>query len=112
MFANESAQQTNGWSSECVTTLISSDAVPALVQVQSAIKETRTHPTICQNPPAYNPQSNGSAERESSTRSYVSGTGNENSSGPALGHHREDRSEGTGMDGRVVGGADQSVFGG
>ena len=24
---------------------------PALVQVQSAVKEKRTHPTICQNPP-------------------------------------------------------------
>ena len=33
--------------------------------------------------------------RESSTRSYVSGRGNENSSGPALGHHHEDRLEGT-----------------
>ena len=28
-----------------------------------------------------------------------------------LGTNREDRLEGTGMDGRVVGGADQSVFG-
>ena len=34
-----------------------------------------------------------------------------NSSGPALGHHRGIL-EGTGTDGRVVGGADQSVFGG
>ena len=71
MFANKRAQQTNGWSSECLTTLISSDTVelcskdgePALGQVQSATKEAGTHPTICQNPPAYNPQSNGSAER-------------------------------------------------
>ena len=78
--------------------VLEGDGEPALVQVQSAIKERRTHSTICQNLPAYNPQSNGSAE--SSTRSYVSGTGNENSSGPALGHHREDRLEGTGMDGR------------
>ena len=39
------------------------DGEPALVRVQSAIKEKRTHPTFCQNPPAYNPQSNVSAER-------------------------------------------------
>ena len=47
--------------------VLKGDGEPALVQVQSAIKEKRTHPTICQNPPAHNPQSNGSAE--SSTRS-------------------------------------------
>ena len=43
--------------------VLKGDGEPALLQVQSAIKEKRTHPTICQNPPAYNPQSNGSAER-------------------------------------------------
>ena len=37
--------------------VLKGDGEPALVQVQSAIKEKRTHP------PAYNPQSNGSAER-------------------------------------------------
>ena len=43
--------------------VLKGDGEPALVQVQSAIKEKRTHPTICQNPPAYNPQSSRSAER-------------------------------------------------
>ena len=44
--------------------VLKGDGESALVQVQSAIKEKGTHPTICQNPPAYNPQSNGSGERE------------------------------------------------
>ena len=43
--------------------VLKGDGEPALVLVLSAIKEKRTDPTICQNPPAYNPQSNGSAER-------------------------------------------------
>ena len=42
--------------------VLKGDGEPALIQVQSAIKEKRTHPTICQNPPAYNPQSNGSEQ--------------------------------------------------
>ena len=43
--------------------LLKGDGEPALVQVQTAIKDKRAHPTICQNPPAYNPQANGAAER-------------------------------------------------
>ena len=39
--------------------VLKGDGEPALVQVQSATKEKRTHPTICQNPPAYNPQPKG-----------------------------------------------------
>ena len=43
--------------------VLKSDGEPAIVQVQNAVKGTRNHPTICQNPPAYDPQANGSAER-------------------------------------------------
>ena len=91
--------------------VLKGDGEPALVQVQSAIKEKRTHPTICQNPPAFNPQSNGSAERAvqdvmPQVRAMKIAVDQR------LGTTVEDRLEGTGMDGRVVGGADQSVFGG
>ena len=43
--------------------ILKSDGEPAIVQVQSAIKDKRAHGTICQNSPAYNPQANGAAER-------------------------------------------------
>ena len=43
--------------------ILKGDGEPALVQLQGVIKERRTHPTVCQNPPAYNPQSNRAAER-------------------------------------------------
>jgi hypothetical protein len=43
--------------------VLKSDGEPAITQVQTAIKNKRSHSTICQNPPAYNPQSNGAAER-------------------------------------------------
>ena len=36
---------------------------PALVQVQDRIIRVRTQPTIPENPPAYDPQANGGAER-------------------------------------------------
>ena len=70
--ANKRAQHTNGWSSECVTTLISSDTVELCSKEmegqhwfgcspQSKRKE-RTQQFV-RTRPAYNPQSNGSAER-------------------------------------------------
>ena len=43
--------------------ILKSDGEPSIVQVQGAIRESRTHGTICQNSPAYNPQANGAAER-------------------------------------------------
>ena len=43
--------------------IIKTDGEPALVQVQKAIARARVHETICENPPAYDPQSNGGAER-------------------------------------------------
>ena len=43
--------------------ILKGDGEPALVQLQNAIKAKRAHSTICQNPPAHNPQANGSAER-------------------------------------------------
>ena len=43
--------------------VLKSDGEPAIMQVQNAVKSNRNHPTICQNPPAYDPQANGSAER-------------------------------------------------
>ena len=36
---------------------------PALVQVQDRVISVRTQPTIPENPPAYDPQANGGAER-------------------------------------------------
>ena len=36
---------------------------PALIQVQEAIKDKWNHKTVPQNPPAYNPQASGAAER-------------------------------------------------
>ena len=43
--------------------ILKGDGEPALVQVQGAVKNRRAHSTICQNPPAYNPQANGAVER-------------------------------------------------
>ena len=42
---------------------IKSDGEPALVQVMEAVKRKREHPTLLENPPAHDPQSNGVAER-------------------------------------------------
>ena len=43
--------------------IIKGDGEPALIQVQEAIKDKWNHKTVPQNPPAYNPQANGAAER-------------------------------------------------
>ena len=43
--------------------ILKTDGEPALVQVQDKIISVRTQPTIPENPPAYDPQSNGDAER-------------------------------------------------
>ena len=43
--------------------VLKGDGEPALVQVQETVKERRRHPTILENPPAHDPQSNGVAER-------------------------------------------------
>ena len=74
--------------------VLEGDGEPALVQVQSIIYREKNAPK-----PASVQSSIQWVRTESSTRSYVSGTGNESSSRQALGHHREDRKEGTGMDG-------------
>ena len=42
---------------------LKTDGEPALVQVQEAVIGKRQHPTVPVNPPAYDPQSNGAAER-------------------------------------------------
>ena len=42
---------------------IKTNGKPALVQVQEAIARARVDETICENPLAYDPQSNGGAER-------------------------------------------------
>ena len=42
---------------------LKTDGEPALVQVQERIAEKRGQATIPENPPAYDPQSNGEAER-------------------------------------------------
>ena len=43
--------------------VLKTDGEPALVQVQDRIISVRTQPTIPENPPAYDPQANGGAER-------------------------------------------------
>ena len=43
--------------------IIKGDGEPALVQVQEAMKDKWNHKTVPQNPPAYNTQANGAAER-------------------------------------------------
>lgn len=43
--------------------ILKGDGEPALVQVQEAVKDARNHETILENPPAYDPQANGEAER-------------------------------------------------
>ena len=43
--------------------ILKGDGEPSLVQVQEAVKATRGQETLLQNPPAYDPQANGSAER-------------------------------------------------
>ena len=41
------------------------DGEPALIAVQEAIAKARTHDIVCRNPPGYDPQANGMAERAS-----------------------------------------------
>ena len=119
MFANKRAQQTNGWSSECVTTLISSDTVELCSKEmesqhwlrcspQSKRKERTQQFVRTRQRTILNPTGPQRAVQEVMSQVRAMKI----SSGPALGHHREDGFEGTGVDGRVVGGADQSVFGG
>ena len=43
--------------------IIKGDGEPALVQVQEAIEDKWNHKTVPQNSRAYNPQTNGAAER-------------------------------------------------
>ena len=43
--------------------VLKTDGEPALVQVQDRIISVRTKPTIPENPPAYDPQATGGAER-------------------------------------------------
>ena len=46
-----------------VEVLIKGDGEPALVQVMETGRQTRTQGTLVENPPAYDPQSNGVAEK-------------------------------------------------
>ena len=43
--------------------ILKGDGEPALVQVMEEVKKRRVHDTIIQNPPAYDPQSNGAIEK-------------------------------------------------
>ena len=43
--------------------VLKTDGEPALVTVHEAVAKARTHETICQNPPGYDPQANGVTER-------------------------------------------------
>ena len=43
--------------------ILKTDGEPALVQVATEVKKKRAHPTVLQNPPAYDPAANGVAER-------------------------------------------------
>ena len=46
--------------------VLKTDGEPALVAAQEAVAKTRAHETLCQNPPGYDPQANGVAERAAS----------------------------------------------
>ena len=72
MYVGQKVQQTDGLSTRIcdhiglwghTELIIKGDGEPALVQVQEAIKDKWNHKTVPQNPPAYNPQANGAAER-------------------------------------------------
>ena len=56
--------------------IIKGDGEPALVQVQEATKVKWNHKTVPQNPLAYNPQANGTAERAEITGEDWLGTKN------------------------------------
>ncbi len=43
--------------------ILKGDGEPALIQLMEEIKKRRSHNTIIQNPPAYDPKSNGAAEK-------------------------------------------------
>ena len=43
--------------------VLKTDGEPAIIQVQEKVIAERQHPTVPKNPPAYDPQSNGVAER-------------------------------------------------
>ncbi len=43
--------------------ILKGDGEPALIQLMEEITRRRSHSTIIQNPPAYDPQSNGAAEK-------------------------------------------------
>ncbi len=42
---------------------LTTDGEPAIIQVQQKVQDAREHPTVPKNPPAYDPQSNGMAEK-------------------------------------------------
>ena len=44
--------------------ILKTDGEPAIIGLQRAISEGRSHDTVPENPPAYSPQSNGVAERQ------------------------------------------------
>ena len=43
--------------------VLKTDGEPAIIQVQEKVVAERSHPTVPRNPPAYDPQANGVAER-------------------------------------------------
>ena len=43
--------------------VLKTDGGPALIAVQEAVARSRSHDTLCENPPARDPQANGEAER-------------------------------------------------
>ena len=51
----------NSWGRTSI--VLKADGGPAIVQVMKDVQENRAHSTVPQNPPAYNPESNGAVER-------------------------------------------------
>ena len=43
--------------------MVKTDGEPAIVQVAKELKKLRTHRTLIEHPPAYDPKSNGAAEK-------------------------------------------------
>lgn len=78
--------------------ILKTDGEPSMLQVQRHVKAKRAGTTIPMNPPAYNPQSNGAAERACSAGSDVPDQGLEDWISRAdqgegrheLGHHAVD----------------------
>ena len=54
--------QGQGQRNNCWQDRVKTDVEPVIVAVQEAVARARVHETICENPPAYDPQAKDAAE--------------------------------------------------